>query len=62
MKAIVFIVLLLAGCTTPAELPSAPPERNCPELPRLKVEATTADMRAYIGVIANLYARCAETP
>ena len=61
MKAIV-LVLFLAGCSTPVEPPPPPPERHCPELPRLKAEATTADMRTHIGVIANLYARCAETP
>lgn len=59
MKSIL-LCLLVAGCAA-RELP-APAARDCPDLPPLKSGATTADMRAHIGVIANLYARCAATP
>ena len=58
----ILICLALAGCAVHESQPVSPLARDCVTLPTLKPGATTADMREHIGVLANLYARCAETP
>lgn len=56
MKAI-FILLLLAGCATPAaQSPAA-----CPDLPELAQAATLADLEAHHLAVVRLYGACRAT-